>query len=86
MFFWEETTLLLAFLINNPAWTVRAALSMLHYAKPAELQTYLPNYRPAQNDHGLSVGDEAGHFPSSIYLNCGASSRLLRAEMQERRD
>ena len=68
MFFWEETTLLLAFLINNASCTVRASLSMLHYAKPADLQTYLPNYRPARNDQGLAVGDDAGHFPSSIYL------------------
>jgi hypothetical protein len=68
MFFWEETTLLLAFLINNPGWTIRASLSMLHYARPAELQKYLPNYRPAKNDHGLGIGDDPGHFPSSTYL------------------
>ncbi|MBX6314597.1 MAG: class I SAM-dependent methyltransferase [Isosphaeraceae bacterium] len=66
LFFNNESALLHAFLIGNPRFSIRASLSMLHYADPAGLQRYLPNYRPAQNDHGLSASE--GHFPSSTYL------------------
>lgn len=66
LFFCNESALLHAFLINNTAYSVRASLSMLHYADPVRLGRSLPNYRPAGNDHGLRASD--GHFPGSIYL------------------
>ena len=70
LFFSNESVLLHALLINNRALTIRAALSMLHYADPARLGRSLPGYRPAPNDQGLRGG--AGHFPASAYLQvCG---------------
>ena len=66
LFFCNESVLLQAFLSNNPRYSIRASLSMLHYARPDELQAALPNYDPAGNDHGLKGSD--GHFPASSYL------------------
>lgn len=63
-----ESTLLHAFLACNDRFTIRAALSMLHYAAPDRLRQLLPNYAPAPNDGGMSIPGKAGHFPSSIYL------------------
>jgi hypothetical protein len=71
LFFSNESVLLHAVLVNNPALTIRAALSMLHYGDPARLQRSLPGYRPARDDQGLRAGE--GHFPASAYLQvCGA--------------
>lgn len=66
LFFQHESALLHAFLAFNSRFRLLTALSMLHYAAPEKLAEYLPSYRPAANDHGLSVGE--GHFPSSAYL------------------
>jgi hypothetical protein len=66
LFFNNESVLLQAFLIGNPRYTIRAALSMLHYAAPEALRGYLPNYRSAGNEHGLRRSD--GDFPASTYL------------------
>ncbi len=67
LFFWSESTLLHAFLINNSRYAIRASLSMLHYDRPAELADALPGYRPAQHRHGLGNVVE-GEFPASTYL------------------
>jgi predicted O-methyltransferase YrrM len=67
-FFSEESTLLHAYLADNARYTIRAALSMLHYAKPMELKELLPRYRPQKNDDGLLVPGDEGHFPSAAYL------------------
>lgn len=66
LFFSSESVLLHAFLTGNPRYTIRASLSMLHYACPDQLGRYLPNYSPAKNEHGLE-GSE-GHFPASTFL------------------
>lgn len=68
-FFWNETALLLAFLTDNARYSILASLSMLHHARPTELQMLLPNYRPEVMEQGLHVRGRAGHFPSSIYLS-----------------
>lgn len=69
LFFWEETTLLHAFLIHNSRYAIKASLSMLHYDKKKELQQLFPNYIPQEEEDGLSKGDtENKHFPSSTYL------------------
>jgi predicted O-methyltransferase YrrM len=66
---WQETAMLMALLINNPKLQVLACESALHYDYPEELQTVLKQYFPAPNDEGLSVSPEAeGHYPSSIWL------------------
>jgi hypothetical protein len=66
LFFWHESVLLHAFLAYNDRFSVLASLSMLHYANPAALGRFLPNYRPAMNEEGLGIS--GGHFPSSTYL------------------
>jgi len=66
LFFCNESVLLQAYLTNNPRYTIRASLSMLHYAAPDELREYLPNYHPAENEQGLKRSED--HFPASTYL------------------
>jgi predicted O-methyltransferase YrrM len=65
-FFPTESTLLHAFLVGNRGFTIRAAMSMLHYARQEPLQAVIPRYRPDPDDEGLSAG--SGHFPSALYL------------------
>lgn len=66
--FWSESTLLHAFLIGNARYTIRCALSMLHYGASAKLQELLPNYRPQSGHDGLMGDDPDGHFPDACYL------------------
>ncbi len=67
-FFTQESTLLHAYLADNDRYTLRVALSMLHYARQKELQALLPRYRPVRHDDGLQVKGREGHFPSATYL------------------
>lgn len=68
LFFSSESTLLHAFLIGQPRYTIRCSLSMLHYAQPTTLSELLPNYRPRLNDDGLDPPHAEGDFPSATYL------------------
>lgn len=68
LFFWNESVLLHAFLINNPNYSLKLSLSMLHYTNPFELQKILSNYHPAAHEYGLALSDTDLHFPSSAYL------------------
>ena len=69
LFFFGESTLLQAFLTNNPRYRIAASLSMLHHACADRIKAAIPNYRPAPMDHGLWATFEGdGHFPSSTYL------------------
>jgi len=71
LFFHSESTLLHAFLIQNPHYTIRTSMSMLHYAKTNDLKALFPRYRPASNDHGLRMSpQQRSHFPTAIYLQC----------------
>lgn len=67
IFFWSETTLLYAFLLNNPKYTIRTAMSILHYEYPAALKSMFPGYDPQSNSDGLA-GNTGKHFPCSIFL------------------
>lgn len=68
-FWWQETALLLALLVNNPRLKVLACLSALHYDYAQQMQALLPDYRPAPNREGLQVADDPSrHFPCSIWL------------------
>jgi hypothetical protein len=67
-FFWNETVLLMALLTDSPRYTIEASLSMLHHARPEQLQRALPHYRPEALDQGLRVRPRSGHFPSATYL------------------
>jgi hypothetical protein len=70
LFFSGESALLHAFLINNQRYSIAVSLSMLHHACPTQIQSMIPNYRPAVMDHGLhTVRNGAGHFPSATYLS-----------------
>ncbi|HHM21764.1 MAG TPA: class I SAM-dependent methyltransferase [Bacteroidetes bacterium] len=67
LFFWAESTLLHAWLIHNNRCTIRACLSMIHYAAPEKLKKLIPAYTPQTNNEGLR-GGSGQHFPSAIYL------------------
>ena len=55
-FFWHETALLHAYLACNGRTRILASLSMLHYARRAELARLIPSYRPREDQDGLAVG------------------------------
>lgn len=72
-FFWEESTLLHAFLVGNARYVVRACLSLLHYEAPEGIRAVIPTYQPERNDDGLALHTGAhaspeSHFPSAVYL------------------
>jgi len=70
LFFGGESTLLHAFLIYNQRYSIAVSLSMLHHACPQQMQSLLPNYRPAVMHYGLhTMGEGPGHFPSATYLS-----------------
>jgi len=66
IFFWHESAMLHAFLVNNRRFRIAASLSMLHHAKQAELQALILDYKPSINSRGIMI--RAGHYPSAIYL------------------
>jgi predicted O-methyltransferase YrrM len=69
LFFWNESTLVQAFLVHNARARMRVSLSMLHHNNPAGLQALLPAYRPAQFTDGLVTGPtEGAHYPSALYM------------------
>ncbi len=72
LFPWREHTLLYAFLLNNPRFSIDVSLSMLHHAEPSALKQLLPNYTPCQTQDGLLT--QEGHFPASIFLRVGNES------------
>jgi hypothetical protein len=67
LFFNSESTLLHAFLINNPRCRIALSTSMVHYAAPEQLKALFTNYIPQTNSDGLR-GPAGGHFPSATYL------------------
>jgi Methyltransferase domain len=66
LFFWHESALLHAYLTGNGRTRILASLSMLHYARRAELAHLIPTYRPRTDADGVATG--LGHYPSSIFL------------------
>jgi Methyltransferase domain len=68
IFFPGETTLLYAYLLDNPHFRVDLCMSMLHYQAPQQLKKLIAKDDPQGNNEGLkSAGGQ--HFPSSIYLS-----------------
>lgn len=65
LFFWHESPLLHAFLCMNPAYRIRASLSMLHHERLEAMTTTFVDYRPMNMTDGTGG---SGDFPSSIYL------------------
>jgi predicted O-methyltransferase YrrM len=68
MFFPGETTLLYAFLLNNPDFRIDLCMSMLHYAAATKLKKLILKYDPQVNNDGLTATG-GQHYPSSIYLS-----------------
>jgi len=69
LFFWQENTLLHAFLIGNKKYKIIVCQSMLHYERSSDFQEIFRNYIPQENYYGLAKGERKGkHFPASIYL------------------
>jgi predicted O-methyltransferase YrrM len=71
LFFWNESALVQALLVNNSRVTVRVCMSVLHDRAPAEVQRILPAYRPAADVDGLLPGQwqkQDVHFPSAAYF------------------
>ena len=67
LFFWGESTLLHAFLINNDRYSVKLCQSFIHYKSPESLKSIFADYIPKANDEGLEL-PQGNHFPSSLYL------------------
>lgn len=63
-FDWQETSLLLALLTNNPRLSILAALYALHGDESAALGRICSDYRPGTPRTG-------GHYPSSLWLRTG---------------
>ena len=59
LFFWSESTLLHAFLVDNPRFVIRAAFALIHNAAPERLRELIPTYAPIATEDGLI---EAGRF------------------------
>ncbi len=68
LFFWNESVLLHALLVDNRRLSVALSLSMVHHDRPEILRRAFPAYRPAPTRDGLWGSPDRGHFPSSIYL------------------
>jgi len=66
IFFWHETSLLLAFFTCNNRFRVRASMSLLHHQRQAALHKLFPRYKPMQIERGVRVAN--GDYSSSIYL------------------
>jgi predicted O-methyltransferase YrrM len=66
---WQETTLVLALLMNNEHLKVLCCQSALHYDRPYEMAAITTDYRPQENKDGLVAGDPTGrHCPDSLWL------------------
>lgn len=72
--FYNETSLLRAWLTHNSRAEIVFCLSQLHYDRPHGLRAVFPDYDPQPNNGGLVTGDarpfrqDKRHFPSSIYI------------------
>lgn len=68
MFQWLETQMLQALLVNNSKIEILFCMSHLHYEHPNELKKIFPMYEPQKDYEGISLNENRGFFPSSIYL------------------
>jgi hypothetical protein len=66
LFFYHESSLLMAFLSMNPSFRINCSLAMLHHKRQSELRELFNGYIPAQFQDGVET--VPGMFPSSIYL------------------
>lgn len=71
LFFWNESVLLHALLVDNARLSIEVSMSMLHHDDPTALARVFPRYRPCATPDGLAAADAEGDFPSAIYLRTG---------------
>lgn len=70
LFFWDESTLLHAFLVHNSHASILVSSSMLVHEQNSGLDSLLVGYRPTTMRDGTFAGPRDGkHFPSSTYLS-----------------
>jgi hypothetical protein len=71
LFFWNETPLLLAYMIGNPSVRLNMSMAMVHSVCPDAIQRCFPDYRP-HPAHVIRDGTlsplNGCHFPSSAYI------------------
>lgn len=66
LFYHRETTMLYAFMVNNPKITIELCMSMMQFGDLDGMKQALPNFNPGEHDRGVMTS--AGDFPESIYL------------------
>jgi len=76
LFFWTESVLLHAFLIDNPRFEIKLGCAMVHDAALERVQQIIPTYgSPTITDRGLATGNESGAFSSSMWLEVVAERK-----------
>lgn len=68
LFFWTESSLLHAFLVDNRRARILVSGSMLQYDRVDDLSRILPRFDPRAHDRGLDVGGDLRDFVGSTYL------------------
>lgn len=68
LFFWCESTLLHAFLVNNVRTRVLVSGSMLQYGRLDRLRQVIPRFDPRDHDRGLDVAGDLRDFAGCTYL------------------
>jgi predicted O-methyltransferase YrrM len=66
LFYHRETTMLYAYLVNNPTIEIDFCMSMMQFDRLEEMKELLPNFRPGEHDRGVLTTH--GDFPESVYL------------------
>lgn len=66
LFFHRETTMLYAYLVNNPTIEIDMCMSMMQFADEEAMKGIMPNFIPGKHDRGIKISE--GAFPESIYL------------------
>ncbi len=66
LFFWHETSMLMAFLSGNSSFRVCASMSLLHHFCLEELSSLFPRYTFMEFEKGVRVSP--GAYPCSIFL------------------
>lgn len=68
LFFWTESTLLHAFLVNNRRARILVSGSMLQYGCVDQLHEILPRFDPRGHERGLDVPGDLRDFAGSTYV------------------
>jgi hypothetical protein len=68
-FDWQETSLVLALLTNNPRLKILCSLAALQQDREAQMRSVLPDFKPRPMEDGLFCpADAAGQYVSSLWL------------------